>query len=99
MSNFPRIHNREYIVRNVSLQLKKQLMDAIEEHNLTEGEQLRICVEVYSEWVGGMAKYMIRDERHGDPNKCGGLAYNEEKKEFEVEGFLKDSDPPPAKEE
>lgn len=92
-------HEREQVVREVELKLGKHLVDTLMETDLTYGEQLRVLTEVYGNFLARMAKYMIREERHGDPNKCGGLAYDEpkeEKKEFDVEGFLKDSDPPPA---
>lgn len=91
--DYPRRHPRELIVEKAVRDLKEQLCNVIREAELTEGEQLRVCTEVYSNWVGGMAKYIIRDERHGNTSKPGGLT--SEPKEFDVEGFCKDSDPPP----
>lgn len=97
-----KMHPREQVAKEVSLKLSKHLCDTMLDSDLTYGEQLRVLEEVYGNWIASIAKYMIREERHGDPNKCGGLAYEEkkeEKREFDVEGFCKDSDPPPAKEE
>lgn len=75
-----------------SFRASKQLIDKIEKMDLTEGEQLRICGEVYANWISDIAKYMIRDKRHGNTDTPGGLAA----KEFDVESFMKDSEPPPA---
>lgn len=93
MSDYPRIHPREFVVREAENKLRGQLLDAVKEFELTEGEQLRVISEVYSNWIASMAKYIIRDERHGNTDTPGGLV--SEKKEFDVDGFCKDSDPPP----
>ncbi len=88
------MHERELVVKEVQLKLSKYLCDTMLESDLTYGEQLRVLAEVYGNWIAGIAKYMIREERHGDTNRPGGLA-PVEKKEFDVEGFLRDSDLPP----
>ena len=98
-----KMHEREMVVKEVQLKLSKHLCDTMIDSDLTYGEQLRVLTEVYGNWIASIAKYMIREERHGDTTKCGGLAYDEEKKEepkkeFDVEGFMKDSEPPPPKE-
>lgn len=89
-----KMHSREQVVKG------KHLCDTMLDSDLTAGEQLRVLTEVYGNYLASMAKYMIREERHGDIHKCGGLSFDEEKKEedkkeFELEGFLKDSEPPP----
>jgi hypothetical protein len=73
MSDYPRIHPRETVVREAAQKLRSHLLTVVQESDLTEGEQLRVISEVYSDWVASMAKYMIRHERHGNENKPGGL--------------------------
>jgi hypothetical protein len=66
------MHSRETVVREAELKLKRALLEAIKD--LTEAEGLRVVNAVMSSHIGSVAKYAIREERHGDPEKPGGLA-------------------------
>lgn len=44
-----------------------------EKHGLTEAEKLRVVNAIASDWIAGVAKYAIRDERHGNTSTPGGL--------------------------
>lgn len=68
-----RIHPREEPTHKAELELRVALADIVEKHALTEGEALSIVNAALSGWVGTVAKFAIRHERHGDPNKPGGL--------------------------
>lgn len=68
-----RIHRREQAVHAAEHELTRFILDLVKKHELTEGEQLRVVNAAASSYIGGMAKYMIRDERHGDPSKPGGI--------------------------
>ena len=72
MGDFPRIHHREEIVRKAEQEVSDALFKATKD--LTDGETLRVVVSVLGSHVGGMAKFMIRAERHpDDPDQPGGL--------------------------
>ena len=50
------------------------LYDTFDKSDLTEGERLRVVAKVFGGYVGSVAKYAIREERHpGQPDKPGGL--------------------------
>lgn len=68
-----RLHKREAIVSTCRNELAIHVLKEFERHGLTEGEQLRVLSELYSDMVGTMAKYMIRQERHGRADVPGGL--------------------------
>lgn len=65
-----KIHQRETLVNKAHVKIK----EAIVEHTrgLTEAEILRVIAAVLADEIGGIAKYQIRMERHGDPDKPGG---------------------------
>jgi len=70
--DMPRVHQREKLVHQAEMKLNGTLLEVV--HDLTEGEQIKVVTKVLSDWLLGMAKYMIRDERHpGEPDKPGGL--------------------------
>ena len=71
MGPLPKIHKRERVTNEAANKLRIAIADAT--RGLTEGESLRIVNQVCSEWIGTMAKYHIRIERHDDPDKAGGL--------------------------
>jgi hypothetical protein len=71
-----RMHKREQLVQDAEI----ALMDAINEWyrsdavaKLTEWELVSLLSSQLSNRLGGIAKYAIRDERHGDRNKPGGV--------------------------
>lgn len=68
-----RIHHRESIVRTAKIELQTYVAELIKRHKLTDGEILSIINESHSDWFASYAKVLIRMERHGDPDACGGL--------------------------
>jgi hypothetical protein len=72
MSNLPKLHPRERIVAKAENDLRTAVAEAV--RDLTTGEELRVLAAVFGDRVGGIAKYAIRDERHGKSDKPGGLA-------------------------
>ncbi len=68
----PRVHEREKLVKAAELKLGGMVADAC--GDLTTAESLRVLVNVLGDGVGRIAKYAIRQERHGDTDKPGGWA-------------------------
>lgn len=67
------IHPREERTRKAENELRLALSDIVQKHHLTEGEALRIVNAALCDWVGGVAKYSIRAERHGNSSTPGGF--------------------------
>lgn len=65
------IHPREHAVRAAEIKLREAIATATA--GLTEAEALRAVNAVASEWIATCARYAIREERHGDTSKPGGL--------------------------
>ncbi len=68
-----KIHPREPRVRQAENELRTALADIVKKYDLTDGEALAIVNAALSGWVGGVAKYAIREERHGNTDTPGGL--------------------------
>jgi len=68
----PRMHEREPKVTQAGIDISGAILDAVKKYELTEAEQLRVVNKVCSEWIGGIAKFAIREERHGNTDKPGG---------------------------
>jgi len=68
-----RIHPREEIVRGAENGIRLALADIVQEHKLTEAEALRVVNAALSDWIGGVAKFAIREERHGNSDTPGGF--------------------------
>ena len=68
-----KIHPREALVNESEKDLRELLHDIQFKRDLTDGEYFRVLCVAFAE-VGVWAKYKIREERHGDSNKPGGLA-------------------------
>lgn len=68
-----RIHPREERTRKAEYALKGAVHDIIVRHDLTEAEGLRVVNAALSDRVGGVAKYAIREERHGNTDTPGGF--------------------------
>jgi hypothetical protein len=67
----PRLHPRERIVNKARAKLSETVSEVVKD--LTEGEALSVVNEELHRFIGGVAKYVIRDERHpGEPDKPGG---------------------------
>jgi hypothetical protein len=69
-----RIHPREQRVTRAQHELLQAFLDLKTRHDLTEAEALRVINAVASDWIAGVAKYAIREERHGNGQTPGGLA-------------------------
>lgn len=70
--NLPRIHPREELVKKAELKIQEVFLEVTE--GLTTGEVLRVCASVFGSQVGTIAKYAIRRERHGNSDRPGGWA-------------------------
>ena len=67
----PKIHPRELIVRKAANALAEAILKTTED--LTENEALSVVNGELSRYIGGVAKYGIREERHpGEPDTPGG---------------------------
>ncbi len=53
--------------------LASALVDIVKKYDLTEAEALRLVVSEFSAWIGLVAKYAIREERHGNTDTPGCL--------------------------
>ena len=75
-----RIHPREQNTNLIQSKIVQAIYEAVEaaeeemDFELTRGETIRVLSGAFHEILGSWAKYMIRDERHGDANKPGGQA-------------------------
>lgn len=71
-----RLHEREKLVREAGADLKSALIEWSRKfgERLTFAEEIKIVSGELGDWLGSMAKYAIRAERHGDTSKPGGLA-------------------------
>jgi hypothetical protein len=67
----PRIHPREAMVLAAEIRLRAAVTNEL--HGLTTAERLRVLAAVLGDTVGSIAKYAIREERHGDQDKPGGV--------------------------
>jgi len=72
----PKIHPRSELVRKAELKIQEAFLKETE--GLTTGEVLRVCASVFGSQVGTIAKYAIRRERHGDADRPGDWASEEE---------------------
>jgi hypothetical protein len=68
----PRIHEREQIVKDAERAIARAIDEAVK--GLTTAEGLRAVNTACADWIGGIARYAIRIERHGDAEKPGGVA-------------------------
>lgn len=66
-----KIHKREQIVDDAAMALATAWAAA--RRKLTTAEELAVIARFVTDTVGGIAKYAIREERHGDTDKPGGL--------------------------
>lgn len=70
-NDLPTLHPRERLVTKAKLDLQMAIEGPLE--GLTEAEKLRVVNSVLSSYIGSVVKYAIREERHGDLEKPGGL--------------------------
>lgn len=69
----PSIHPREKLVNKAEREIENTISNILEKHDLTVAEELRVLAAVLGNRIGMTAKFMIREERHGDTDKPGGL--------------------------
>lgn len=70
----PRIHPRERIVTEARLELMNAINDIRKKYELTTGEHMQVVNSELSSVFGSIAKYSIREERHGNSETPGGWA-------------------------
>lgn len=67
--NLPKIHPRARLVDRAELDLTAEF------HRLTQKlstwETVQVLLRFHSNALGGIAKYAIREERHGNTDKAG----------------------------
>ena len=70
-----KLHEREEIVRKAEADFLAKMLDWMQEwgDQLTDGEELRVVGGLLGGHLTTMAKYQIREERHGDEDTPGGL--------------------------
>jgi len=66
------IHEREKPCRDAASEIRDVLHKATED--LTLWETISVVTSVFQEFLGGIAKYEIRHERHGNYDTPGGWA-------------------------
>lgn len=71
LDDLPKLHEREQRVRAAASELRSNVFELGKE--LTTGEYLRILADVFGGEIASIAKYAIREERHGDQGIPGGL--------------------------
>ena len=65
----PRVHPRVKLVTGAEIKLREALSEI--RKDLTEPEYLKVVANIFGEEVGHIAKYAIRQERHGCTDKAG----------------------------
>lgn len=66
-----KVHPRSIIVREAERDLQLAIVEALTRHKLTSAETVAVITRVFAEEIGGLTKYCIRKERHGDEDKPG----------------------------
>lgn len=67
-----RLHPREQPVTEARIDLMQRYLDWQRAHDLTDAEHLSVVAGVFGDSIGNIAKYQIRQERHGDTDTPGG---------------------------
>lgn len=73
----PRIHPREQLVNEAEQKLRSAVVDAMKGEpfdSLTGAEYIAVINRVFSGQLASYTKFAIRQERHGDTDKPGGIA-------------------------
>lgn len=66
-----KIHSRSTMVEDAEQKIRTAMHEATSELTLTE--RLQVVHRVASDYIAGILKYSIRQERHGDTEKPGDL--------------------------
>lgn len=69
-----KVHPREAIVEGARRRIELAVAEVFQQAKLTTAEQIRVITAVMAGELQGIAKYAIRQERHGDSDTPGGLA-------------------------
>lgn len=64
-----KIHKREQIVADARADVAIAISKAFQKHGVTYGE----ATQILAAELAGLAKYQIREERHSDASKPGGV--------------------------
>lgn len=75
-----KVHPREERVRVARTALAEAISRVVENCKLTWGEQLSVVNGAASDFISSMAKFAIRDERHGNIDTPGGRAPDSKQK-------------------
>ena len=68
-----KLHPRERKVREAEVELSKAMTRLYTEHGLTTAEALRVVADASNSFIQGLSRIAIREERHGELDKPGGL--------------------------
>lgn len=85
-----KIHKREAFYSKAKIELTNSILKIEKDFELTEMELLRLVNDCASSTIASIAKFAIRNERHGDCNKLGGIEYDDDDEDDE----FNDSDDP-----
>lgn len=69
-----RMHPRERLVDEAEKVIAAAVLKVLEDFDLTDAEYISVLTNALNTAILRRTKYMIRQERHGDPNKPGGLS-------------------------
>lgn len=67
----PRLHPRHAVVEKARSELFEAWHKIAKKHDLTDGEYIRLAIDFAQDQIGGLARAMIRHERHGRGNRPG----------------------------
>lgn len=73
-----RIHEREMPTNRAANALTIAMLEELQNHDLTDGEYIRVVANATNSILSGWAKETIRFERHGNYDTPGGFAREEE---------------------
>ena len=74
MGPLPRIHRREKLITEAENNLRAAIQaSGIRKMELTTAEYLQVLARIMHDEISGTLKSAIRQERHGDTDKPGGL--------------------------
>lgn len=69
-----RIHPRQKLLKEAESIIAAAILNVVVNGKLTGAEYVQVLTKVFSESILDHTKYEIREERHGDKEKPGGLA-------------------------
>lgn len=69
-----RLHPREALVTKAEAALRVAITETLARFDLTFGEAVQVLTAAFSTALSNVARYAIREERHGNQRKPGGFA-------------------------